>query len=52
VPFFTALVFPNPDKLELKLSAKTKKTKKIEFGTRFDKAHRSQELTKVKTKIF
>jgi len=29
--------------------AQTKKeTKKIEFGTRFDKAHRSQELTKVK----
>jgi hypothetical protein len=28
---------PNPDKPELKLTAKTKKeTKKIEFGTRFD----------------
>jgi len=28
-----------------------KETKKIEFGTRFDKAHRSQELTKIKAKI-
>jgi hypothetical protein len=42
---------PNPDKPEPKLSAKTKKTKRLEFGTRFDKAHRRQELIKVKTKI-
>jgi hypothetical protein len=43
---------PNPDKPEPKLTVKTKKEpKKIEFGTRFDKAHRIQELTKVKTKF-
>jgi hypothetical protein len=40
-----AMLFPNPDKPEPKLTAKAKKeTKKIEFGT--------QELTKVKNKTF
>jgi hypothetical protein len=42
---------PNPDKPEPTLSAKTKKTKEIEFGSRFDRAHRRQELIKVKTKF-
>jgi len=36
-------IHPNPGKPEPKLIAKTKKNKKIEFGT--------QELTKVKTKF-
>jgi hypothetical protein len=40
-----AMLYPNPDKPESKLTAKTKKEiNKIEFGT--------QELTKVNNKIF
>jgi hypothetical protein len=46
------LINPNPDKPVPKLTAGAKKeTKKIEFGTRFDKAHRRQKLTKLKTII-
>jgi hypothetical protein len=50
--FIAGLINTNPDKPEPTLTAKTKKEKKkVEFGTRFDRAHRRQELTKVKTKI-